>query len=166
MISLIVAAWLSFVLGVLYKGVLKDDGYFSSISPLKRIEVAENTYDLGEFLVYLRKTGELSTDFGPAHGRMAYYPPCHLREQEIGQPYLELLRMIPRIGFDSTSTLPKTPIYPQGGGSANGVASHLALLSSRTARRLSRLNRTSRSMYLHGTPHSLGFVRMNAEPPS
>jgi len=26
---------------------------------------------------------------------MAYYPPCHLREQEIGQPYVELLKGIP-----------------------------------------------------------------------
>jgi glycerol-3-phosphate dehydrogenase subunit C len=26
---------------------------------------------------------------------MAYYPPCHLREQNIGRPYLDLLQMIP-----------------------------------------------------------------------
>jgi len=29
----------------IYKGIFKDDGYFSAISPLKRIKVAENTYD-------------------------------------------------------------------------------------------------------------------------
>jgi glycerol-3-phosphate dehydrogenase subunit C len=26
---------------------------------------------------------------------MAYYPPCHLREQEIGRPYQELLNLLP-----------------------------------------------------------------------
>jgi glycerol-3-phosphate dehydrogenase subunit C len=84
----------------IYKGILKDDGYFSSINPLKRITVAENTYDLGEYLTYLHKQGELSTDFGPVPGRMIYYPPCHLREQEIGTPYLELLKMIPGISLE------------------------------------------------------------------
>jgi glycerol-3-phosphate dehydrogenase subunit C len=79
----------------IYKGIFKDDGYFSSISPLKRIKVAENTYDLGEYLAHLYKKGELSTDFGPVSGRIVYYPPCHLREQEIGQPYVELLKTIP-----------------------------------------------------------------------
>ena len=63
--------------------------------------MAENTYDLGEYLAYLHRKGELSTDFGPVPGRMVYYPPCHLREQEIGQPYVELLKMIP--GIDSGS---------------------------------------------------------------
>jgi glycerol-3-phosphate dehydrogenase subunit C len=78
----------------IYKGIFKDDGYFSSISSLKRIKVAENTYDLGEYLEYLYKKGEFSTEFGPVPGRTIYYPPCHLREQEIGQPYVELLKII------------------------------------------------------------------------
>jgi glycerol-3-phosphate dehydrogenase subunit C len=85
---------------IIYKGILKDDGYFSSISPLKRIAVGENTYDLGEYLAYLHKQGGLSTDFGPVPGRMTYYPPCHLREQGIGTPYLELLKMIPGISLE------------------------------------------------------------------
>lgn len=84
----------------IYKGILKDDGYFSAISPLKRITVAENTYDLGEYLTYLHRQGELSTDFGPLPGRMVYYPPCHLREQEIGTPYIELLKMIPGLNLE------------------------------------------------------------------
>lgn len=79
----------------IYKGILRDDGYFSSINPLKRIKVAENTYDLGEYMSYLHQKGELSKELGPVRGRMAYYPPCHLREQEIGQPYAELLKRIP-----------------------------------------------------------------------
>ena len=73
----------------IYGKILKDDGYFSSIDPLKRIRVAENTHDLGEYLLGLHRHGELDTRLGPNHGRKAYYPPCHLREQEIGQPYLD-----------------------------------------------------------------------------
>jgi glycerol-3-phosphate dehydrogenase subunit C len=87
----------------IYKGIFKDDGYFSSITPLKRIKVAENTYDLGEYLAYLHKQGGLSTDFGPVPDRMVYYPPCHLREQEIGQPYAELLKMIPGMTLEVIS---------------------------------------------------------------
>jgi glycerol-3-phosphate dehydrogenase subunit C len=92
-----------FLQKTIFKGILKDDGYFSSISPLKRIRVAENTYDLGEYLAYLHRKGELSTDFGPVPGRMVYYPPCHLREQEIGLPYMELLKMIPGITLEAIS---------------------------------------------------------------
>lgn len=84
----------------IYKTILKDEGYFSGISPLKRIQVAEHTYDLGEYLAYLHKEGKLSTNFGPVRGRLVYYPPCHLREQEIGTPYLELLKMIPGIELE------------------------------------------------------------------
>jgi glycerol-3-phosphate dehydrogenase subunit C len=34
---------------------------------------------------------------------MVYYPPCHLREQEIGTPYVELLKMIPGIELEFIS---------------------------------------------------------------
>jgi glycerol-3-phosphate dehydrogenase subunit C len=85
----------------IYGKILKDDGYFSSIDPLKRIRVAENTHDLGEYLLGLHRHGELDTRLGPNHGRKAYYPPCHLREQEIGQPYLELMAMIPDVDMEA-----------------------------------------------------------------
>ena len=84
----------------IYEKILKDDGYFSTISPLKRIKVAENTYDLGEFLAGLHKTGELNTTFGTVSGRMVYYPPCHLREQNIGRPFLDLLQILPGITLE------------------------------------------------------------------
>jgi glycerol-3-phosphate dehydrogenase subunit C len=83
-----------------YRSLLKDDGYFSDIDPLKRIRVAEHTYDLGEYLAYLNRQGGLATDFHPISGHMIYYPPCHLREQEIGAPYVELFRLIPGIDLE------------------------------------------------------------------
>jgi glycerol-3-phosphate dehydrogenase subunit C len=86
---------------IIYKDLLKDNGYFSSIDPLKRISVAENTYDLGEYLAYCLKIEKLSTDFRSLKGRLVYYPPCHLREQGIGSPYLDLLKRIPGIRLES-----------------------------------------------------------------
>jgi glycerol-3-phosphate dehydrogenase subunit C len=84
-----------------YKGLFKDDGYFSSISALDRIAVAENTYDLGEYLIgcqsHERNFSSKSADLG----RMVYYPPCHLREMEIGRPYLELMTEIPEIDLQA-----------------------------------------------------------------
>jgi glycerol-3-phosphate dehydrogenase subunit C len=84
----------------MYEKILKDDSYFSTLSPLKRISVAEHTYDLGDFLANLLKSGELKTTFGPVSGHMVYYPPCHLREQNIGRPYLDLLNIIPGITLE------------------------------------------------------------------
>ncbi len=85
----------------IYEGILKDDGYFSAIDPMKRIMVAENIFDLGEYLIDLRRSGELKTNFGEVSGRMVYYPPCHLREQNIGRPYQELLDLLPGINLES-----------------------------------------------------------------
>ena len=85
----------------MFQDILKDEGYFSSIDPMKRIMVAENTYDLGEYLIGLHRSGELKTTFGEVTGRMVYYPPCHLREQNIGRPYQELLNLLPGIDLES-----------------------------------------------------------------
>jgi glycerol-3-phosphate dehydrogenase subunit C len=84
----------------MYEGILKDDGYFSAIDPMKRILVAENTFDLGKYLTDLHRKGELKANFGGVSGRMVYYPPCHLREQNIGRPYLELLNLLPDINLE------------------------------------------------------------------
>jgi glycerol-3-phosphate dehydrogenase subunit C len=78
----------------MFEKILKDEGYFSDIDPLKRIKLAENTFDLGEYLALLCESGQLKTAFGSLSGRAVYYPPCHLREQNIGRPYLELLKKI------------------------------------------------------------------------
>jgi glycerol-3-phosphate dehydrogenase subunit C len=85
----------------MYQGILKDDGYFSAIDPMKRIMVAENTYDLGEYLMILHRSGALKKDFGEVSGSMVYYPPCHLREQNIGRPYEELLNLLPGVHLES-----------------------------------------------------------------
>lgn len=85
----------------IFGGLLRDEGYFSSISPLKRITVAENTYDVGEFLRKLQMQGELDTRLGPVSVRAGYYPPCHLRRQKIERPYQYLLGLIPKLSLES-----------------------------------------------------------------
>ncbi len=84
----------------MFQDILKDEGYFSAVDPMKRIMVAENTYDLGEYLIGLHQSGELKTTFGEVSGRMIYYPPCHLREQKIGRPYQELLNLLPGVNLE------------------------------------------------------------------
>ncbi len=73
----------------------KDEGYFASLNALKRIKVADHTFDLGEYLRSLLHAGQFNNDLGPVPARMAYYPPCHLREQKIGEPYADLLSLVP-----------------------------------------------------------------------
>ncbi len=84
----------------MYGRILRDEGYFSSIDPMARIAVAENTYDLGEYLRGYVDAENVGLDVTPVSGKLAYYPPCHLREQEIGRPWLDLLGRIP--GIDLT----------------------------------------------------------------
>lgn len=83
------------------EGLLKDDGYFAAIGARQRIAIAAHTYDLGEYLLNLHRKGALDTRFGPINARMAYYPPCHMREQKMGQPYAELLGLIPQIVLET-----------------------------------------------------------------
>ena len=84
----------------MFQDILKDEGYFSDIDPMKRIMVAENTHDLGDYLLDLHRAGELKTTFDQISGRMAYFPPCHLREQNIGLPYQQLLSLLPGVQLE------------------------------------------------------------------
>ena len=86
---------------MIFKNIMKDEGYFSSLDPMKRVAMAERIFDVGEYLLRLHNTGELSTDFAPIQERAVYYPPCHQREQEFGQPYMELLKVIPGMRLEA-----------------------------------------------------------------
>ena len=83
-----------------YRGVLRDDGFFSGIPPLERIDLADGISDTGEYLARMLADGRLATDFGRVDLRVAYFPPCHTRRQQIGRPYVELLRLIPGLTVD------------------------------------------------------------------
>jgi glycerol-3-phosphate dehydrogenase subunit C len=84
----------------IYGRILKDDGYYASIDPVKRIAVAENTWDAGEYLLNQCRAGARIPGAGRGERRLAYFVPCHQREQGIGRPYLDLLREVPGISVD------------------------------------------------------------------
>ena len=88
----------------IYGKILKDDGYFSTLDPVARIAVAERTHDLGEYLAAgpasLPSVGP-PTRPDPEEVRAVYFPPCHLREQEIGAPYAGLLAGIPGLSVET-----------------------------------------------------------------
>jgi len=113
------------------KVLLKDEGYFSSISPEKRIMISGNTYDVGEYLKNLHEAGELDTSLGSVHIRGAYYPPCHLREQKIGRPYQYLMGLVPGISVE-----PIQRDYCCGNGGVMGFKQEFHHLSIKIASRL------------------------------
>lgn len=57
----------------------------------KTKRVAERTFDVCEYLMAMKKTGQLATDFTKKPGRVAYQIPCHLRDQNIGFKSKELM---------------------------------------------------------------------------
>jgi glycerol-3-phosphate dehydrogenase subunit C len=58
-------------------------------------QVAENTFDIMEFLDGLRKEKKLDREFSHGLGKVAYHAPCHLRAQKIGFPGARLLGLLP-----------------------------------------------------------------------
>ena len=78
----------------IYGKILKDDGYFASIDPLSRIAVAENTMDAGEYLLKHYQTDQPRAGFKPLTQRLVYFAPCHQREQNIGRPYMALMKLL------------------------------------------------------------------------
>jgi Fe-S oxidoreductase len=53
--------------------------------------VARSTYDICEYLMKMKKDGQLAMDFINSPGRVAYHVPCHLRDQNIGFKSKELM---------------------------------------------------------------------------
>ncbi len=54
--------------------------------------VAENTYDIGEYLYMLGKDKKLKREFPVSLGKVAYHLPCHLKSQNIGFRSRQLLK--------------------------------------------------------------------------
>lgn len=60
-------------------------------------EVAEHTYDLGEYIMKLHREKKLRTDFNAIPEKVLYHLPCHLKAQNIGFKSRDLLKLIPGI---------------------------------------------------------------------
>ena len=81
-------------LRMILAGLVRDRGYFGAFDGFQRLRVASRTYDLGEYLLRLATTGKLNRKVGEIGAQMAYFAPCHQREQGIGQPWRELLAIL------------------------------------------------------------------------
>lgn len=68
-----------------------DIGAFAELDPLARIRVASHVWELGEYLRALDAEGGFRPPAAAPEGKLAYFAPCHLREQRIGTPWLDLL---------------------------------------------------------------------------
>jgi len=75
---------------------LKDEYLCLDDSPEAHL-VAENTFELTDYLRGLLNQGKLDTDFQPVNMHFGYHAPCHLKAMEIGYPGLELIRQIPGV---------------------------------------------------------------------
>jgi glycerol-3-phosphate dehydrogenase subunit C len=80
-------------------------GYTVALQMDEARRVAAHAYDLGEYLLKLKRLGRLDTDFKPVTSSLVYHAPCHLRSQKIGTPFLEILRAVPGLALrDETKT--------------------------------------------------------------
>jgi glycerol-3-phosphate dehydrogenase subunit C len=82
-------------LRMILAGLVRDRGYFGAFDGTQRLRISSRSYDLGEYLLRLDADGRLNRNLGPVSARMAYFAPCHQREQDIGQPWPTLMALIP-----------------------------------------------------------------------
>ena len=57
--------------------------------------VSAAVMDIGEYLAKQKAAGKLDLTFPVSQGKVAYHVPCHLRAQNIGQPFRGLLESVP-----------------------------------------------------------------------
>lgn len=62
--------------------------------------VAQNTMDIGQYLIGLHARGQLPQPHEPLPARVGYHQPCHLRALDVGLPGLDLIRLIPELDVD------------------------------------------------------------------
>ncbi len=63
-------------------------------------KIAENSYDLHEYIIKLMNEGYTKPPFGTVQRHVAYHIPCHLRALGIGYPLEKLLSLIPGLQFE------------------------------------------------------------------
>ncbi len=100
----ILAKWvINYNLGLHAESDEGDVGYFAGHDALQRLKVAVHVFELGEYLAMLDRDGALKLPSVAPSEKLGYFPPCHLREQSMGRPWLELVE-----------TAPQTDIAPVG----------------------------------------------------
>ncbi len=62
-------------------------------------KIAENSYDLYEYIVKLINEGHIDPQFREVRRKLAYHIPCHLRALGIGYPATKIMAMIPGLEY-------------------------------------------------------------------
>jgi glycerol-3-phosphate dehydrogenase subunit C len=62
-------------------------------------KIAENSYDLHEYIIKLINEGYIKPDFSEVRRKIAYHIPCHLRALKIGYPAAKLMSLIPGLEY-------------------------------------------------------------------
>ncbi|WP_110515564.1 anaerobic glycerol-3-phosphate dehydrogenase subunit C [Herpetosiphon llansteffanensis] len=62
--------------------------------------LAEQTYDIFEYLRLLDQAGEFDRNLGAIEETLPYHPPCQLKAHRIGLPARDILAHIPRLQID------------------------------------------------------------------
>lgn len=79
-------------------GMLKHEAHeIMGVDDERLADVGTRTRDVMEFLLELHEAGVLPTDFKPIDITVGYHAPCQLKAQGIGQPAMEVLRLIPGV---------------------------------------------------------------------
>jgi glycerol-3-phosphate dehydrogenase subunit C len=77
-------------------GMLKHEAHeIMGVSDDKLKDIATRIRDMMEFLLDLHDAGELPTDFQAIDMTVPYHAPCQLKSQGMGQPAVEVLKLIP-----------------------------------------------------------------------
>lgn len=73
--------------------VIKEE--YPLLLPESKEILTGHVFDIGEYLLKLKRAGKLNTNFKAPLGQVAYHLPCHLRAQNVGAPFKELLSAVP-----------------------------------------------------------------------
>ncbi len=65
--------------------------------------VSTNLYHVTEYLLNLHQSGQINLEFRRIDKSVFYHLPCHLRAQQIGNPSVELMKLIPGITIKKVS---------------------------------------------------------------
>jgi glycerol-3-phosphate dehydrogenase subunit C len=80
------------------QGMLKHEAReIMGVEDESLLQMGARTRDICEFLLDLADKDELPLDFRPQDTRVVYHAPCQLKGQGLGQPAVELLRLIPGV---------------------------------------------------------------------
>jgi len=92
--------------------------------------VADNSYDIHEYLMDLHRKGELDTEFNRLDISVGYHAPCHLKSIGVTSEPIELMSLIPGVTVNQYSD------KCCGMGGTYGLKSHNFDLSMKIGKRL------------------------------